>query len=266
MNHPITTWFRRVRITGRQARSSSNPGCHHRARAFTLVEMLVAMTVLSVLVLMIGSLFHQAHRGWISAQNRTECYAEGRKILDAITSDLHQAVAGGGITFEGAPNKLSMVASVNRSSYESADLTEVGYEYDAAARMLKRNYTGPIGAQPSGASGTKPPTFTAFSVNSSVAISPVQVGPYVSMGVQFMLNQDIYLTEVGVVDSNFDGQLALSESAGANQWEMVLMQKNAGVFTLFNKWLMAKSSMVPSSPPGFMFFTVSNTGILLPAG
>jgi prepilin-type N-terminal cleavage/methylation domain-containing protein len=237
----------------------------HRHGGFTLTEMIVAMAVLSILILMISSIFHQAQRGWIAAQNRTECYAEGRKILDAIVSDLQQAVAGGGVTFKGTATKMSMVATVNMlANNESADLCEVGYEYDADTRKLMRHYTGPIGVQPvMSGSGTKPPTYQAMSLGSLTAVTPW--AGYARLGTHFAVNQTIYLTEVGIVDHNLDGLLTHADSP-PDFWFMVLLQKNGGSFTLFDSWQMSAGSLVASSPPGYMFYTVSTTGIPLPPG
>jgi prepilin-type N-terminal cleavage/methylation domain-containing protein len=233
-----------------------------RHGGFTLMEMIVGMAVLSILIMMISSIFHQAQRGWMMSTSRSECYSEGRRILDMITADLEQAVAkslpnGKDITFNGEPQQLAMVATVGgEETFESADLAEVIYVYNPTLRMLERRYTGPIGPQPDlGAGSSEPPIYQAM----STAGAPQQLDPSWwarGRGMAFRVQQTIYLTHVGVVDADFNG--TLNQLEGGGYWWMVLAKTDNS----WNRsWYMTKSSMIPSSPAGYMFLEIAETEV-----
>ena len=77
-----------------QRRASSNPRAGFRsgaARAFTLVELLVSMTVLTVLLLIVTNVISETQKAWSQASSRTTQFREARAAFDLITRNLSQA-------------------------------------------------------------------------------------------------------------------------------------------------------------------------------
>ena len=64
--------------------------------SFTLVELLAATTVLSLLMLALVAMFDQAMRGWQNAQRGIEARREVRAALQFLESDLRGLVVGPG--------------------------------------------------------------------------------------------------------------------------------------------------------------------------
>lgn len=60
---------------------------------FTLVELLVAMAILSIIVVICGRLFQQASAAWETGVRRAERNIIGRNLADFIAGDLSRAVA-----------------------------------------------------------------------------------------------------------------------------------------------------------------------------
>ncbi len=56
--------------------------------AFTMIELLVAMVVLSMLVLLLASMLDSATKMWRENENRADAYREARSALNLIVSDL----------------------------------------------------------------------------------------------------------------------------------------------------------------------------------
>ena len=68
--------------------------CSHRSEgSFTLVEILAAMAVLSVLFTILFSILQQTSRGWQAANRRVEASQAVRLAMDQISADLENCVA-----------------------------------------------------------------------------------------------------------------------------------------------------------------------------
>jgi prepilin-type N-terminal cleavage/methylation domain-containing protein len=61
-------------------------------RAFTLLELLVSVTILALLVILLFSIVEGATRLWRSSENRVDSYREARAALNVIASDLRSAL------------------------------------------------------------------------------------------------------------------------------------------------------------------------------
>jgi type II secretory pathway pseudopilin PulG len=70
---------------------------HKKARGperfFTLIEILAAMAVLSLLMLMLFQFFASAQRAWTNTSANTDVFENARVIFDVIQRDLESAVA-----------------------------------------------------------------------------------------------------------------------------------------------------------------------------
>ncbi|HEY5791668.1 MAG TPA: prepilin-type N-terminal cleavage/methylation domain-containing protein [Chthoniobacterales bacterium] len=112
-----------------------------RRRAFTLLELLVAVSLLAILVVMLMSMVDNATKLWRVNESRVESYREARAALNLMMNDLKSlyastnanlfqtnaaspflAVPGGG--------QLFFIAALPASAQDSgsrSDLCEVGY-------------------------------------------------------------------------------------------------------------------------------------------
>ena len=64
-------------------------------RGFTLVEMLVSVTILSFMLIMMAKITGLVEMTWHQAQNRIDNYTKARSMLDLISNDLQRAVFRG---------------------------------------------------------------------------------------------------------------------------------------------------------------------------
>ena len=66
----------------------------HRA-AFTLVELLAAMAVLSVMMLMFANIFTSSGKAWAAGTRRTEQNMGGRAVLEYMCKEIGQSIVDG---------------------------------------------------------------------------------------------------------------------------------------------------------------------------
>ena len=105
-----------------------------RHGGFTILELLAAMTILSMLVVMLVATFNQASRSWLQAENRVETYGQARAALDFITKELTQTVTTTNSSFMGDTNNLAFVATVNTGT--NMDLVGVFYQLAGSAPIF----------------------------------------------------------------------------------------------------------------------------------
>jgi len=119
-----------------QHHHNQRPGTVRRRcrRAFTLIEMLIAMSILACLMLVLFKFFGNVQTAWSTSINTTELYENARVVLDVITRDLQSAVArandipGQHIRFrQEDANSLWFVTAGNPSAAANSSLVEVGY-------------------------------------------------------------------------------------------------------------------------------------------
>lgn len=70
---------------------AATPAPRRRIRGFTLVELLVAMSILSVLLLLLSQLLDQVQKTWNYSEGRVSQFREARVAFDLITKSLSQA-------------------------------------------------------------------------------------------------------------------------------------------------------------------------------
>lgn len=78
-----------------------------KGSAFTLVELLIAMTILTLLVVLTASLLSSVSKAWVSGQQQVETFQDGRAILNLIARDLSQAVISQRLQFIQNPGSLN---------------------------------------------------------------------------------------------------------------------------------------------------------------
>lgn len=119
-------------------------------RAFTLVELMAAMTVLSLLMVALVAMLDQAMRGWQSAQRGMDARREVRTALQLLESDLKGMVVGSGrpafIEVEPPPkssSRLTFLTLLRTNSQETnnpGDVAAVQYYIDTNAAGSFRLY------------------------------------------------------------------------------------------------------------------------------
>jgi type II secretory pathway component PulJ len=109
---------------------------HHSRFSFTLVEMIVAMGILSVLTVLLFSVLSETTRAINMSSGRTKVYTELRVVIDQFSRDLQQTVDDDRFNcFQGvASNDIHFVSTIdNNTGNEEA---EIGYIYYARSNWL----------------------------------------------------------------------------------------------------------------------------------
>lgn len=70
----------------------------HR-RGFTLIEVMAAMAILSVLLLILTKIFNESTRAWSLGHSDSESNIAGRAVMEFVVRDLSQAFADEGVEF-----------------------------------------------------------------------------------------------------------------------------------------------------------------------
>ena len=104
--------------------------------AFTLVELLIAMTVLALIAILLVSLLGGVNRAWVSSEQQAETFQDGRAIIELMSRELTQAVISPKLQFVQNPtltgvtqraNSGSLFWQAGLASTSSGNLSEVGY-------------------------------------------------------------------------------------------------------------------------------------------
>jgi len=105
---------------------------HGNHTGFTMIELLVAMSVLVILVLIVSMVFQRAATVWDAGMNKAELDMTGRAVADYVAQELAAAVP---INFVSALDfsVLGEASGANRA------ICAVKYEF--ASGILKRNGT-----------------------------------------------------------------------------------------------------------------------------
>jgi prepilin-type N-terminal cleavage/methylation domain-containing protein len=114
-------------------------------RAFTLIELLASMAILSLIMVMLFSAFEQISKAWTNGENRVETFTQARAVLDLMSRELSQAIATSKIAINGQDNThVYFVAPLNNDPANQSDLCEVGYEYAFTPGIPGTPYTSTL--------------------------------------------------------------------------------------------------------------------------
>lgn len=108
---------------------------------FTLAELLVATTLLSIVMASVYSLFQTTIAAWRSAEGDSGLHRQARHALDLLEHEYSNLYAGGSQLFEGAGDAFTMYAvaqPVNVASGEGRRLMRIRYRHDRANAALVR--------------------------------------------------------------------------------------------------------------------------------
>ena len=136
----------------------------HSARAFTLLEVLVSVSLLLVLVGFVTAIVGAVNRTWVAGEKRVEVYQNGRAILDQMARDLAPALTSASLQTVQNVNTAALLAGSHTVQVANSDnlfwqapgtanafgnLYEVGYllvkttDTTPADYQLKRFYVAP---------------------------------------------------------------------------------------------------------------------------
>jgi prepilin-type N-terminal cleavage/methylation domain-containing protein len=94
---------------------------------FTLLELLVSISILLLLSSLLFTAFNQASKAWMQAENQVDTFQGARAALDFMAKELSQAIVTTNIQFLANLNSLAFVAPVSTSTNDGADLVQVVY-------------------------------------------------------------------------------------------------------------------------------------------
>lgn len=112
----------------------------------TLIEIMLAVTILSVIALAIYSTFSQGIKLWQRLTQRTPA-SELNMVFEKMSSDLRNSFGFSGINFVGAKDNISFAALTLAAMGEQTkalSIGEVSYFFDAQTESLdrrQRNYS-----------------------------------------------------------------------------------------------------------------------------
>lgn len=103
--------------------------------SFTLVEMIVAMGVLSILTFLLFSVLNETSRAITMSSGRTKIYSDLRVVVDQICRDLQQSIVDARYTcFIGKASEMHFVSTIDNNT--GNEEVEVGYFFDATSNTL----------------------------------------------------------------------------------------------------------------------------------
>ncbi|MDD5428426.1 MAG: prepilin-type N-terminal cleavage/methylation domain-containing protein [Candidatus Omnitrophica bacterium] len=125
---------------------------------FTFIELIIAVTIFSIIAVSIYSTFHAGIKVWLKTSPMIEANQALRVFFNTVSLDLKNAVAyygkeevlskpgfgqeyEGKINFEGAPDRISFITVISVSGPGAGmhdELARVTYLYDKANKTVKR--------------------------------------------------------------------------------------------------------------------------------
>lgn len=117
-----------------------NPMKRIHKRAFTLIEILIGMSILLIITGMVASLFMGTLNYWRRGYNFTQRQQSARLVFSRMTSNISSLflATSRDIYCFGSKDKFYFISASVRSS--TGDLTEMGYEYNAAEEKIFFSY------------------------------------------------------------------------------------------------------------------------------
>lgn len=108
--------------------------------AFTLVEILIALSILAMIVASTFTIFKSSASSWQKGETRTERYHNARVAMGRMSKEISQAVISGNATgkFSGQKDTVSFFSFVSTSE-GIFELAGIEYRLDNEKRFLMRN-------------------------------------------------------------------------------------------------------------------------------
>jgi len=96
------------------------------ARGFTVIEVLVSLSLFAIISLAVYSAFAGGISAWRKTQEFSSVYQTGRLLLESIAGELRNTVKLKGTEFVGEPKRLSFVTALPVSGVVGGDSTMGG--------------------------------------------------------------------------------------------------------------------------------------------
>ena len=112
------------------------------AGGFTLIEVLVAMAVLAMIVVAMGTVFGQSTAAWDSGVRRVQSLMVGRALTDYFVRETGLTLCDPGGPFQVGTEDFWVLKSINRPvkvSYDLAGLFSGTTELSASAPVVSRD-------------------------------------------------------------------------------------------------------------------------------
>ncbi len=111
-----------------------------KRNAFTLIEILIALSILVIVVVSSYTVLRGIADSWLKGEARTERYKNARVILEIMSREISQAMVNLQPAYcLGQGDKVFFVYPVGRSE-DKSDLVEVGYWLRTTDNALVRHY------------------------------------------------------------------------------------------------------------------------------
>ncbi|MBI3601490.1 MAG: prepilin-type N-terminal cleavage/methylation domain-containing protein [Candidatus Omnitrophica bacterium] len=110
---------------------------------FTFIELLVALTIFSIIAVSVYAVFHAGVKMWFKTNILTDDTQTKRVFFNTISRDLKNAISytKGGVNFQGAPQRISFMTTMEVAGQDAPlhwELAKVVYVFDKDSQSVKR--------------------------------------------------------------------------------------------------------------------------------
>jgi prepilin-type N-terminal cleavage/methylation domain-containing protein len=109
-----------------------------KKKGVTLVEILMALVLFSLIGIKIFSIFSQGVTLWKREKEMYALHQKSRLFLELIAGELRNTVSFQPLDFEGKKNSISFLLFSNR--YNTGNLCKINYYFDSQEQCLRRSY------------------------------------------------------------------------------------------------------------------------------
>jgi len=116
-----------------------------KKESFTLIEVVIATSILTFLMVVLHHLFWASSSAWKKGDARLKMYQNARVCLDVMSREIRCALISPGnshLIFKGAEDTLSYISTFHKPDEQGEfDLCEVSYSLSSQSELLKRTKT-----------------------------------------------------------------------------------------------------------------------------
>ena len=115
------------------------------SRGFTLVELLIALTIFSIIAVSVYSVFRAGIKLWKGNNAAFDADRTARLFFDTAASDMRNAFIYPGMDITGASDSFSFTALVTVGAADSSphvEIARVSYIFDKEAGVIRRKVAG----------------------------------------------------------------------------------------------------------------------------
>jgi prepilin-type N-terminal cleavage/methylation domain-containing protein len=200
--------------------------------AFTLLELLVALAVLSLLIVMLMSMVDNGAKLWRENENRVEAYREARAALGMIERDLRNAIAMNDTNF----------IRINAEAFPKLLETDVQKNTNGGSAIFF------LAAQPAAAQDSAANKGDICEVGYFVGYGNSSAGPVVSGGGKSMNLYRYFRSSDGTFSNLTNSSSSLFTNVTITGAESDLLARNIKSFRLIPYHLDAAGDCVPYNP------------------